>query len=102
MGNHVKALSVKDLPPGRMITVHVEKKGILFANLDGKIYAVSSSCTHEEADLSEGTLIGHNVVCPFHQSEFDLRTGEVLNRPAEHPLRTYSVSIEDEGIFVEV
>lgn len=75
---------------------------ILLVNLDGAFYGVSGVCTHEEADLGEGTLDGYNVVCPFHGSEFDLRSGEVQNPPADRPLRTHVVKVEDGSVFVEI
>src|SRR3972149_4079179 len=102
MGNLIQAVLARDLPPGKMMSVKLEETGILLANVGGKIYAVNASCTHEEADLAEGTLNGQNVACPFHGSEFDLTTGEGLNPPAEKPLRTFKVWIEDGTIFVEI
>ena len=35
-------------------------------------------------------------------SQFDLKTGEVYNPPAEQPLRVFNVKIEEDVIFVEV
>jgi nitrite reductase/ring-hydroxylating ferredoxin subunit len=31
------------------------------------------------------------VVCPWHGSQFDVRTGEVKAGPADAPIRTYRV-----------
>jgi 3-phenylpropionate/trans-cinnamate dioxygenase ferredoxin subunit len=42
------------------------------------------------------------VSCPLHGSLFDVRTGKVMGTPAEIPVATYTVSVEDGGIFVEV
>jgi nitrite reductase/ring-hydroxylating ferredoxin subunit len=36
------------------------------------------------APLEMGTLDGHYVTCPMHHVQFDVRTGEALNRPVPH------------------
>ena len=80
----------------------VEGKHILLANLEGEVSASSGYCTHEETDLGTGFLIEGRVVCPLHLSQFDLRTGEVLNPPATVPLTKFKVKIDEGSIFVEV
>jgi 3-phenylpropionate/trans-cinnamate dioxygenase ferredoxin component len=82
--------------------VDVEGKHILLANIDGEVSALSGYCTHEETDLGTGFLIEGRVVCPLHLSQFDLRTGEVLNPPATVPLERFNVKIDGGSIFVEV
>ena len=93
---------MEQLPPGRLESVEVAGNKILLANLAGAIYAVDSNCTHEDADLGAGSTYDHYVICPFHGSEFDLRTGEVQNPPAERPLRVYKVKVENGSIFLEL
>ncbi len=80
----------------------VEEKHILLANVGGEVFAMSGYCTHEETDLGTGFIIEDRVVCPLHLSQFDLRTGEVLNPPATIPLTRFKVKIDGGIIFVEV
>jgi nitrite reductase/ring-hydroxylating ferredoxin subunit len=76
--------------------VVIEGREIALARLpDGSWVAFDDSCTHEECPLSQGDLEGERIVCYCHGSEFDLRTGEVLEGPAEDPLSIYSVRVED-------
>jgi 3-phenylpropionate/trans-cinnamate dioxygenase ferredoxin subunit len=63
---------------------------------------VDDTCTHEEASLSAGVLKGELVKCPLHNSRFNVRTGEVLEEPAEEPLRTYPVREEGGRVLVGV
>jgi len=102
MGDFVAALQSSELPEGSMAAVDPKGVHILLSRLGGQVYAVAGTCTHEEADLSLGFKIEERVTCPLHLSQFDLRTGDVLNSPATEPLKTFNVKIEGETIFVEV
>jgi 3-phenylpropionate/trans-cinnamate dioxygenase ferredoxin component len=76
---------------------------ICLARLDsGEIFAISDTCSHEEVELSDGDLDGEDVECPAHGSRFNVRTGAVSGLPADKPVATYAVSVEDGEIFVEV
>ncbi len=93
---------VGEVAPGKMKCVQIEGRRILLANVDGTIYAADDMCTHEDASLSTGSLHGEYVKCPLHGSRFNLRTGQVMEEPAEEDLRTYPVRIEDGGILVGI
>jgi 3-phenylpropionate/trans-cinnamate dioxygenase ferredoxin component len=68
----------------------------------GEVFAISDLCSHEEIELSDGELDGEDVECPAHGSRFNVRTGEVSGLPAEDPVATYRVTIEDEKIIIDV
>lgn len=91
-----------DIKPGQMKRVDVSGRKLLIANIDGRFYAAADTCTHEDASLSKGALKGDLVRCPLHGSRFNLRTGEVLEEPAEENLRTYPVRIEEGEVWVEL
>jgi 3-phenylpropionate/trans-cinnamate dioxygenase ferredoxin subunit len=83
--------------------VEVDGVPICLARLDsGEVFAISDVCSHEEVELSDGELDGEDVECPAHGSRFDVRTGAVSGLPANAPVATYPVSVEDGEIFVEV
>ncbi len=91
-----------ELREGTMKCFDVAGRRILVANVAGRLFAVDDTCTHEEASLSSGVLKGELVKCPLHNSRFNVRTGEVLEEPAEQGLRTYAVREEDGRILVGV
>ncbi len=74
----------------------------MIVNLEGRLHAWDGTCTHEEADLSTGFLIGEEVTCPLHLSRFNLLTGEAVNPPAEKRLSEHLVKVENGEIFVDV
>jgi nitrite reductase/ring-hydroxylating ferredoxin subunit len=85
-----------------MLPIEVNGTRILLSLIGGQVYAVSGTCTHEDADLGLGMMVEERVVCPLHLSQFDLRDGSVLGPPATAPLKRFNVKIQDETIFVEV
>ena len=98
----VRLASLDELPPGTMKTYEVEGRYILLANVGGRMYGMGGICTHEEWDLSEGTLQGEKVVCAGHGAVWDLRTGQAQFTKPLSPLPTYRVIVEGRDIFVEM
>ena len=96
------AMKSSDLAEGSMAAADINGVHVLLARIGGEVSAVEGTCTHEETDLALGFMIEDRVVCPLHLSQFDLRTGKVLNPPAEVPLKRFNVKIEDGTILVEV
>jgi len=95
-------LKTSDLSEGTMSAVEVKGNRILVSRLGGDVYAVSGTCTHEEADLGLGFVLEERVTCPLHLSQFDLRDGSVLSPPATVSLKHFNVKIEGGTILVEV
>ena len=67
-----------DLPPKAVRRVGAWAVG----NDDGEYFAVSRRCRHQLADLAEGGIDADGcLVCPWHQSRYDVRTGEMVTGP---------------------
>ena len=98
----IKACTLDEVKEGTLFGFHTNDKKILLANQKGKIFATDLICTHAEADLSNGFLSEEGVRCPLHLSVFNLQNGVPQNPPAEKPLGTYNVKIEQNEIYVEV
>lgn len=48
----------------------------------GADFAVSRRCRHQLADLSDGHVDADGcLVCPWHASRYDVRTGEMVDGP---------------------
>ena len=89
-----------DIAPGTCKTGRVGGKDVAVFNVEGEFYAVQANCTHAGGPLCEGSIWGAIVTCPWHTSEFNVRTGEVVSPPAEHPLVTYPVTVENGMITI--
>ncbi len=88
-----------DVPPGTMKDFSIdEKKSVLVANCDGRLYAIEDRCTHDDGPLAEGTIVnGCQVECPRHGAHFDLQSGKALTLPAIRPVASYPVRVSDDG-----
>ncbi|MDQ3579777.1 MAG: bifunctional 3-phenylpropionate/cinnamic acid dioxygenase ferredoxin subunit [Actinomycetota bacterium] len=96
----IRACAEKELPPGESIRVVADVPIAVF-NVDGELFAIDDTCSHQDASLSEGWLEGCFVECPLHAALFDLRTGIPTCLPAKKPVRTYPVVIMDGVIHVD-
>lgn len=75
---------------------------VLIINLENRFFCVDARCTHAGAPLSEGSLEGEVLTCPWHGSQFRISDGSVIRGPAENALQTYAVVVKDNWVFVEV
>ncbi|GJL82644.1 MAG: 3-phenylpropionate/cinnamic acid dioxygenase ferredoxin subunit [marine bacterium B5-7] len=96
-------VAIEHIPKeGRMTRFDAFGERILLANVDGILRAVSDTCTHEDASLSNGALKADTVACPLHGSRFCLRTGLALDEPAELPLKVYPVQVINDEVYLRV
>jgi len=65
------------------------------------IVCFSKICTHVGCPISLNEQISHHLLCPCHQSTFDLSdNGRVLFGPAARPLPQLPIAVDDEGYLV--
>jgi 3-phenylpropionate/trans-cinnamate dioxygenase ferredoxin component len=88
------------LKEGDMQAFDVRGTKIALANIAGTFYAFGDTCTHRGCSLAEGDLDETTVTCPCHGSEFDVRSGVVLQGPAREPVETYEVRAEGETLKI--
>ena len=91
-----------DFAEGIMKGFLVGSHKILVAKIDGKFYAVDSVCTHAKGPLDKGPMKEGIVTCPWHGSEFNIKTGDVVRGPAVEPLHKYEVTVENGELFLTV
>ena len=102
MANSHFAVDLSELEDREPYPVDIKGEEIALVLMDDEVFAVSNICTHEYACLSDGHVEEDRLVCPLHLAEFDIRTGAVVEDPAEDNLSTYPVTIENGKVFVEV
>jgi MocE subfamily Rieske [2Fe-2S] domain protein len=66
----------------------------IYRTADGKLHASDGLCTHGNAHLADGLVIGNQIECPKHNGRFDVRDGSPQRPPACVGLRTHPVRVE--------
>ncbi len=102
MTQTVKVAQTSDLAPGQGKTVDVEGQRIALFNVDGTFFAIDDTCTHEGGPLGEGELNADIVTCPWHAAEFNVKTGDVTDLPADEGVRRLPVKVEGDDVLVEL
>ncbi len=98
----ILAGKTSEIPPGKIVKVEAEGKVILVANVDGNYFAMDDVCTHQGASLSEGTIEGSTLTCPWHGSTWDCKTGKLFAFASQlNDLASYKVVVESDSVFVE-
>jgi len=94
------AMRAGDLVEGKPQMADLNGTPVFLLKRGDVITAVSDTCSHAGGPLHEGTLEGQVVVCPWHASRFDLRTGAVRGGPATVPLVRYDARITEGRVEV--
>lgn len=126
MARRIMVGTLADFPDGKLRAVDADGTSVIVARLDGELCAARNHCPHLGLPLTTGPgglrYADGVVQCPWHNSRFELCTGENLDwatgfagrdvprwsrrvialgrRPA--PLHTYPVVVDGEDVFVEV
>jgi nitrite reductase/ring-hydroxylating ferredoxin subunit len=79
----VAVLDEGELRGEELRRVDVDGVPVLLArSREGEVCALANTCTHLGGPLAEGSREGDTVICPWHGSRFDIRTGAVVEGPA--------------------
>ncbi len=97
---NLRDLMADEIEKGECKTGIVDGRQVTIFNVDGQLYATQAECTHRGGPLCEGAFFGEIVTCPWHGSEFNVRTGAVITPPAQEPLKRYKVTVENGKIVL--
>jgi nitrite reductase/ring-hydroxylating ferredoxin subunit len=98
----VKLCDKNNLPLNELRSFKIRGHEILAVNLGNKVYCLDGRCTHAGAPLSEGTLNGEVLTCPWHYSQFNITSGEILGGPAYKKLKSYLVEERESAVLVDL
>jgi nitrite reductase/ring-hydroxylating ferredoxin subunit len=122
MAKRVQLGSVPTFANGKLNAVTVEGTSIVVAQTPSGFCAVENRCPHLGLPVAGGRLEGNTLTCPFHNSQFDLCSGENLDwvrgvagiklpgwsrtlmamGKAPQPIKTFRV-VEDNGmLFIDL
>ncbi len=86
----------------RMLPSDIVSQQTLNWSVDG-IVCYSKICTHVGCPISLNERTTHHLLCPCHQSTFDLTdSGRVLFGPAARPLPQLQITVDQDGYLAAV
>ena len=96
----MEVATIDELKVNQMKLIHVDNLRIVVCRTENGYAAFDDHCTHRGGSLAGGAVICATVQCPWHGSQFDVRTGRLKAGPAQENIRTYSI-LESEGkVFI--
>ena len=102
---YIAVAAVDEVLPGKFVKVDVDlvqgRRAFIVARVGDAYYAVEDNCSHEDYPLSYGCLDGKRIKCSLHGSRFSLETGEPEDEPADAPIATYRVVVEDRQLWLD-
>jgi nitrite reductase/ring-hydroxylating ferredoxin subunit/uncharacterized membrane protein len=101
-GDKVEVAKVDELQVDQMKLIHVKDKRIVIAKTEDGYVAFDDRCTHKGGSLAGGAIMCGTVQCPWHGSQFDVKTGVVKAGPAKEGIKTYKVSQQGSKIFLSL
>ncbi len=96
----VPTVAADTVRTGALTAAEVNGVALVLTRTDeGRIVALAGRCTHRGAPLADGTMDDGCLVCPWHDSRFNL-DGSVARGPATRPQLSFQVLERDGQILV--
>ncbi|KNC20187.1 (2Fe-2S)-binding protein [Arthrobacter sp. RIT-PI-e] len=89
--------ALADLPEGKLEKKLLGEVPLVVLRRGSEVSVLANACSHLSGPLNEGELKDDGgdpcVVCPWHDSAFSLRTGEVTQGPATSPQPVFETRV---------
>jgi nitrite reductase/ring-hydroxylating ferredoxin subunit/CDGSH-type Zn-finger protein len=99
-GDYQAVGNESDIPEGELYGVEINGQAVVVGRVNGELHAIGGICSHQFARLEDGELDGNVVMCPLHNSGFNILTGQAVQLPATEPVPRYGVRVEDGKVLV--
>ena len=96
-----RVASTDDIPEEGAIVVDVGERRVALFRHRGEVFALDETCPHRGGPLHDGAIDRGVVLCPWHQWQFDLKTGCSPVNPLSR-VRVYPVRLEGTDVLLEV
>ncbi len=79
---------------------HNDKTYAVYRTAEGRVYASEGICTHGNAHLADGLVLGNQIECAKHNGRFDMRDGSPQRQPVCLALKTYPTREQDGRVWI--
>ena len=93
-GAFVMVAKADELKVDQMKLLHVGDRRIVLARTEQGYVAFDDRCPHRGGSLAGGVMMCGTVQCPWHGSQFDVKTGGLKAGPSSQGIETYRVDVD--------
>lgn len=101
MEDFIEVARASELPVGRVKAVTVDGRTLALCHTGHGFFATDNTCPHRGGPLSEGDVIGDEIVCPWHLWSFDVTSG-VCPGNGDYRIATHEVRTDGDRILVRL
>jgi uncharacterized membrane protein/nitrite reductase/ring-hydroxylating ferredoxin subunit len=95
-------INTDEISVNQMKLVHAAGRRIVIAKTEDGYVAFDDHCTHRGGSLAGGSLICGTVQCPWHGSQFDVKTGEIKAGPAIEKIIVYTLQQSNGKFYLQL
>jgi nitrite reductase/ring-hydroxylating ferredoxin subunit len=85
------------IPEGKPVRAKLGINQLVLVRQGDAILALHDTCAHAGGPLSEGTIKGGIIQCPWHASRYELANGHLVAGPSVYDQPAYEVRAKDGG-----
>lgn len=93
-------MPLDELAEGQPARASVQGVEMVLLRRDGRVMALANQCAHLGGPLSEGSIDGDCIVCPWHGSHFRLDDGALMGGPSVYDQPAFETRVVEGRIEV--
>ena len=94
-------LPVAELPEATPTKATFGTTAVVLVRRGEVVHALKETCSHAGGPLSQGTLRGDAIECPWHQSVFRMADGSIVHGPATSRQVSYRARINGDQVEIQ-
>jgi uncharacterized membrane protein/nitrite reductase/ring-hydroxylating ferredoxin subunit len=97
-GAPLTAAKIDELKVDQMKLLHIGDRRIVLARTEQGYVAFDDRCPHRGGSLAGGVMMCGTVQCPWHGSQFDVKTGGLKAGPSNEGIATFRVDVDKSDV----
>jgi len=99
----IRICASNQVAPGEVVRFDLDDSTFaIYRTSKDQFHATEGICTHGNAHLSEGLIIGEQIECPRHNGRFQISDGTPRRLPVCEKLRTFPVKVVDHSVYLDL
>ena len=98
--NWMKVCSLDELKIGSRKVFDWDGAEILLIRNGKGIFAIENLCSHEDAPLHDGCIVGNEIICALHSWRFNIESGSCATSP-DFDLPVFQTRVSEDEVWIE-